>query len=91
MIDMSIKVQEGKHHKLSNHGLIKLTLEYSLQNLIFPIAWRTFADMQVDGAIQVIEYEKSPSASEGEGETKNEHEEEIEEENEGEIEEETKE
>lgn len=33
MIDMSIKVQEGNHQQLAHHGLIKLILEYALNNL----------------------------------------------------------
>ena len=90
MIDMSIKVQEGKHQQLAHHGLIKLILEDALQNLRFPIAWTTFADMQMEEAIQAIEYDRSPTSSEGEEEMKEENEEEIEEENEEETEEETK-
>jgi len=30
IIDMSLKVQEGKHQQLAHHGIIKLTLEDSL-------------------------------------------------------------
>ena len=77
MINMSIKVQEGKRHQLAHHGLIKLILEDSLQNLRFPIAWTTFTDMQEEGEIKSIEYDRSPTASEGEEETKEENEEET--------------
>jgi len=45
VIDISIKVQEGKHQHLAHHGLIKLILEYALQNLRLPITWTTFRDM----------------------------------------------
>jgi len=64
MIDMIIKVQEGKHQQLSHHGLIKLILEDSLRNLRLPITWTTFRDMQAGGAIQALEYDKSPTTSE---------------------------
>jgi len=76
MIDMRIKVQEGKHQQLAHHGLIKLILEDSLQNLRLSITWTTFREMQVGGAIQALEYEKIPTASEREEETKEENEEE---------------
>lgn len=45
IINMSIKVQEGKHQQLAHHGLIKLILEDALNNLRIPIACSTFADM----------------------------------------------
>lgn len=60
MIDMSIKVQEGKNKKLAHHGLIKLILEDAQQNLRLPITWKTFRDMQVGREIQALEYEKAP-------------------------------
>jgi len=91
MIDMSIKVQEGKHQQLAHHGLIKLILEDDLQNLRLPITWTTFRDMQVGGAIQALEYEKSPITSEKGEELEEENEEETEEENEEETEEENEE
>lgn len=69
--------------------MIKLILEYALQNLRLPITWTTFRDMQAKGAIQALEYDKSPSASERDEETKGEDEEEIEEEKDEEKEEET--
>ena len=46
MIDMGIKVQGGNHQHLAYHGLIRLIIEYYLQNLILPITWETFRDMQ---------------------------------------------
>lgn len=61
------------------HGLIKLILGDSLQNLRFPIAWTTFTDMQEEGEIQAIEYDRIPTPSEGEKETEEEKGEEIEE------------
>ena len=88
---MSIKVQEGKHQELSHHGLIKLILEYALQNLRLPIIWTTFRDMQVEGEIKSLEYDKSPTASEREEETEEENKEEREEENEEEAQEEKEE
>lgn len=97
---MRITVQEGKHQQLAHHGLIKLILEDALQNLRFPIAWKTFVDMQAEGEIQAIKYDKSPTSSKGEEGTKDENKEEVtedeneektEEENEGETEEEKKE
>ena len=63
MIDMSIKVQEGKHQQLAHQGLINIILEYALQKLIFPIAWTTFIDMQAEGVIQAIEYDRSHTTS----------------------------
>lgn len=47
----------------------KPVLEDSLQNLRLPITWTTFTDMQVEGEIQAIEYDRSPTTSEGEEET----------------------
>ena len=99
MIDMNIKVQEGKHQQLAHNGLIKVILEDALQNLRLPITWTTFREMQAGGAIQALEYDKSPTASERQEETEEENEEETqegkqeekEEENEEETEEETKE
>ena len=61
---MRIKVQEGKHQQLAHHGFIKLILKDALQNLRLPIAWTTFTNMQAEGAIQDIEYEKIPTTSE---------------------------
>ena len=80
MIDTRIKVQEGKHQQLAHHGLIKLILEDSLQNLRLPITGKTFRDMQVGGEIQALEYDKSPTTSEREEEIEEENEEETEEE-----------
>lgn len=64
MIDMRIKVQEGKHQQLSHHVLIKLILAYSLQNLRFLITWTTFRDMQAGGEIQALEYDKISTTNE---------------------------
>ena len=80
MIDMSIKVQEGKHQQLAHHGLIKLILEDALQNLRLPITWTTFRDMKAEGVIQALEYDKISTTSERDEETEGEDEEEIEEE-----------
>jgi len=72
---MSIKVQEGKHQQLAHHGLIKLILEDPLKILRIPIAWSTFSYMKEEDEIQAIEYDKSPTSSEGEEEKEHEKEE----------------
>ena len=64
MIDMSIKVQEGKHQQLAHHGLIRLIIEDSLQNLRIPITWDIFRGMQTEEDIEALKYDKSPTDSE---------------------------
>ena len=91
LIDMSVKVQEGKHKQIVHHGLIKLILEDSLQNLRLPITWTSFRDMQAEGVIQDFEYDKSLISSEKDEEIEGGNEEEIEEENDEEKEEENEE
>jgi len=39
LIGTSIKVQDGNYQQLANHGLIKIIIEDSLQNLRIPIQW----------------------------------------------------
>ena len=92
VIDMNIKVQEGKHQQLAHHGLTKIILEYALQNLRFLITLTTFRDMEVEGEIKALEYGKIPIASErDEEETKEEEEEEKEEESDEETKEDARE
>jgi len=74
---MSIKVQVGKHQQLAHHGLIKLILEDSLQNLVLPITWTTIKYMQAEGEIQDLKYDKIPTTSEKDEETEGENEEET--------------
>ena len=42
LIDSSIKVQEGDSQQLAHHGLIRILIEDSLQNLRIPIQWLVF-------------------------------------------------
>lgn len=53
MIDMSQKLQEGKHKQPTYHVLIKLILEDALSQLRIPILWYTFRDMDKEDVIQV--------------------------------------
>lgn len=53
IIDMSLKVQEGKHQQLAHHGLIKLILEDSLSHLRIPIQLSTFIDMGKEVVIEI--------------------------------------
>ena len=97
---MRIKVQEGKHQQMTQHGLVKLILEDSICQLRIPIMWTTFVDMNREDLIQAIEYERDPTSGgeEEEEETKQEEQEEpkrveegLEEEEHGEEEEEPEE
>lgn len=54
-----------KHQQLAHLRLIKLILEDALNNLRIPIAWSIFADWHEEGAIRVIEYDRSTTPSEG--------------------------
>jgi len=42
LIDSSIKVKEGNSQQLAHHGLIRILIEYSLQNLRTPLTWSVF-------------------------------------------------
>lgn len=64
LIDMSMKVKEGNYQQLAHHGLIRLIIEYALQNLRIPITWEIFRDMQTEEDIKALEYDKSPIVSE---------------------------
>lgn len=64
MIDMGMKVQKGNHQQLAHHGLITLIIEDALQHLRIPITWETFRDKQIEGDIEALEYDKSPTTSE---------------------------
>jgi len=75
LIDSSIKVQEGNSQQLARHGLIRILIEDSLQNLRIPITWSIFRDMLVEDNIKALTYDVSPIVSE-EGEEKTEAEEE---------------
>lgn len=63
---------------------------YTLQHLIIPITWATFRDIQIEGDIKALEYDKSPTANE-EDEEETKKEEEEKEKNEEEIDEEEEE
>jgi len=79
LIDTSIKVQEENSHQLAHHGLIRILIEYSFQNLRIPIQWFVFRDMQVEEDIKSLTYDVSLTISEeDEEETEGEEEEEIE-------------
>lgn len=62
---MSLKVKQGKCQQLSHHGIIKLIQEDALIELIIPILWSMFRDMdkEVVIEIQAIEYDRDPTSS----------------------------
>jgi len=64
LINISMKVQEGNYQQLAHHGLIRLIIEDSLQNLRIPITWAICRDMQTKEDIKSLVYEKSPTSSE---------------------------
>ena len=65
IIDVSQKVQEGRHQQLEHYGIIKLILEDALIQLRIPILWSTFRDMdkKVVIEIQTLEYDRDPTFS----------------------------
>lgn len=65
IIDMNLKVEEGKHTQLAHHGLIKLILEDVLSQLRIHILWSMFRDMdrEVVIEIQALEYDRDPTSS----------------------------
>lgn len=64
LIYTSIKVQEGNPQQLAHHGLIRIIIEDALHNLIIPIQWDIFRDMQTDEDIKALTYDISPIVSE---------------------------
>jgi len=66
LIDSSKKVKEGNSQQLDHHGLIKILIEDSLQNLRIPITWSVFRDLLSDDDIKTITYDASPFVSEEE-------------------------
>jgi hypothetical protein len=46
-MEMSLKVQKGKHDFLAHHGLIKLIDSYSLEKLKNRILWEYFINMDL--------------------------------------------
>lgn len=76
---MRFKVQEGKHQQLAHHGLIKFIIEYAFQNLRLLITWTNFRDMQTEGDIKALEYDKIPTINERDEERTERDEEETEE------------
>ena len=65
IIDMSLKIQEGKHQQLAHHRLIKLIVEDALSQIRIPIKWSTFRDMDREDVIevQVLEYDRENTSS----------------------------
>jgi len=61
-------VQEGNSQQLSHHGLIKILIEDSLQNLRIPIQCSVFRDMQAEEDIKALTSDVSPTVSEEEEE-----------------------
>ena len=66
LIDSSIKVKEGNSQKLPHHGLIRILIEDSLQNLKTPITWSIFRDTPAEDKIKALTYDVSPTVSEEE-------------------------
>lgn len=59
-----MKVHEGNYQQLSHHGLIRIIIEYSLQNLIITITLEIFKDMPIEEDIKALVYDRSPTVSE---------------------------
>ena len=66
LIDSSIKVQEGNSQQLAHHGLIRILIEDSLQNLRIPIQCSVFRAMQAEEDIKALTYDVSTIVSEEE-------------------------
>lgn len=50
--------------QLEHHGLIRILIEYALQNLRIPITWSIFRDLPVEDDIKALTYDVSPTMSE---------------------------
>ena len=75
-------MQDRNSQQLAHHGLIRILIEDALQNLIIPIQWLVFIDMQVEEGIKSLTYDVSPTVSEEEEEETEAEEEEVEQEEE---------
>ena len=51
---------------MAHHGLIRILIEDSLQNLWIPITWSVFKDLPVEDDIKTLTYDVSPSVIEEE-------------------------
>jgi len=51
---------------LAHHGLIRILIEYALQNLRIPITWSDFRDLPTEDDIKALTYDVSPTISEEE-------------------------
>ena len=66
LIDSNNKVKEGNSVRLAHHGLIKILIKDSLQNLRIPIKWSVLRDLPVEDNIKTLTCDVSPSVSEKE-------------------------
>jgi len=66
-------VKEGNSQQLAQHGLIRILIEDSLQNLRTPITWIVFRDMLAEDDIKALTYDVSPTVSEEEVEQEKEY------------------
>ena len=64
LIDSNNKVKEGDPQQLAHHGLIRILIEDSFQNLKIPIIWSIFRDLPAEDDIKTLTYDVSPSISE---------------------------
>lgn len=74
-MDSSSKEKTGNSQHLVHHGLSRILIEVSLQNLKIPITWSVFKDLPIEDNIKTLIYDVSPSVSE---EEENQQEEDIE-------------
>ena len=49
---------------MAHHGLIRILIQDSLQNLRIPITWSIFRDLPAEDDIKTLTYDVSPSVSE---------------------------
>jgi len=54
LIDATIKVKEGNSQQLAHHGLIRILIEDSLQNLKIPVTWSVFRDLPIEDEIKTL-------------------------------------
>lgn len=51
---------------MAHHGLIRILIEDSLQNLRIPTTWLVFRDLSTEDDIKALTYDVSPTISEEE-------------------------
>ncbi len=59
-------MKEGNSQQLAHHGLIRILIEDTLQDLRTPITWSVFRDMLAEDDIKALTYDISPTISEEE-------------------------